>query len=307
MNNKILKIEKVIEIEDYSIYSDTDSIFFSALPIIKHTLPHIDLNNEGQMSNAILKVAGDVQTYVNKFFDVMANRFFNLKTHRFDIKQEVIAKTSFWSAKKRYAQLIINKGGIPVNELEIKGFDVVRSSFPFRFRSFMNEFLLDFLNKVDIDVINGKILDFEKNIKKEKIIDLGKNTSVKFSSGKGDKNYNPKTRKPFAIIGGSPAQVKAALHYNDLLEVWGLDKQVPKIMHGQKIKWVYLKENEFAIDCIAFKADGTDPDKILEFIEEYIDRNKMYDQELKSKLLEFYEILKWKYPDQNDLIPNDFF
>ncbi len=32
---------------------------------------------------------------------------------------------------------------------------------------------------------------------------------------------------------------KAALAYNDLLVKWNLVKSVPKILHGQKIKWVY--------------------------------------------------------------------
>ena len=36
------------------------------------------------------------------------------------------------------------------------------------------------------------------------------------------KDYNPKSRKPFQTVGGTPAQVKAALMYNDLLIQWKL-------------------------------------------------------------------------------------
>jgi DNA polymerase elongation subunit (family B) len=41
------------ENKDYVIYVDTDSCFASALPIIKHKMPEIDLNDEKQMTEAI--------------------------------------------------------------------------------------------------------------------------------------------------------------------------------------------------------------------------------------------------------------
>lgn len=292
---------------DYVIYVDTDSVFVSALPIIQKTMPDIDLNDETQMTDAILKVCEETQSYVNKMFDVMALRLFNLKTHRFDAKQEVIAKTSFWLAKKRYAQFIINKGGVVCDELEVKGIDVVRSSFPAKFRTFMKQFLIDLLKKVPVDVLDKNILEFKASMKDLNVIDLAKTTSVKFMSQDKKKNYNPKTRQPFQIMSGSPAQVKAAIYYNDLLNKFELTKIIPPIFHGQKIKWVYLKQNEYDIDCLAMKADGTDPDQILEFIEKYIDRNTMYEQELKSKLIDFYRVLGWSYPDENDAKASEFF
>jgi len=293
---------------DWVIYTDTDSCFASALPIIKKNMPDIDLNDEAAMTDAILKVTGEVQTFVNKFYDVMAKRFFNIEKHRFDAKQEVIAKTGFWLAKKRYAQFIINKGGIVCDEMEIKGIDVVRTSFPICFRKFMQKFLEDMLKKIDKSDIDASILDFTKNLSNVTVIEIAKNTSVKFKSeGQTKIDYNPKSRSKFKFVKGTTAQAKAALFYNDLLEHWGLDKIVPPIFHGQKIKWVYLKQNEFGADCIALKADGTDPDQIMEFVNKYVDRNAMYEQELKGKLLDFYNVLNWSYPSESDATVNEFF
>tara|TARA_S200002703_G_scaffold159139_1_gene171592 strand:+ start:4200 stop:5183 length:984 start_codon:yes stop_codon:yes gene_type:complete len=282
-----------------------NSVFASALPLIEKNYPKIDVNNESQMTEAILTVAGDVQEYVNKFYDVMAKRFFNLDKHRFDIKQEVIAKTSFWLAKKRYAQFIINNGGVEVDELEVKGIDVVRTSFPIKFKEFMLQFLQDILKKVSKDVINKSILDFKDKMPEYNIFELAKNTSVKFISQNNKTNYNPNERHPFNMVKGTPAQVKAALYYNDLLKLWKLDGLVEPILHGQKIKWVYLKQNQYGIECIALKADDTDPDKIIEFVEKYIDKNAMYEQELKGKLEDFYKVLKWDFPNNN--LSNEFF
>jgi len=297
------------ENNDHVIYVDTDSCFASALPIIQKTMPEIDINDEKAMTDAILKVCGEAQSHVNKTFDIMADRMFNIQKHRFDAKQEVIAKTGFWLAKKRYAQFIINKGGIVCDEMEVKGIDVVRTSFPIQFRKFMEKFLDDILRKTSKEIIDENILKFlDDKLKNSPVIEIAKNTSVKFKSGGESKtDYNPKTRNKFKYIKGTTAQAKAALFYNDLLKHWELDKVVPPIFHGQKIKWVYLKQNEFGCECIAMKADGTDPDKIMDFINVYVDRNAMYEQELKGKLLDFYNILNWSYPSQSDVTLNEFF
>lgn len=291
---------------DYVIYTDTDSCFASALPLIQRTMPEIDLNNEEVMIKTTLKICSEVQIFVNKIFDVMALKAFNLSRHEFEAKQEVIAKSSFWLAKKRYTQFIINKNGVECDELEIKGIDVVRTSFPIRFRKFMNDFLIDILKKTDNDIINKKIYDFELSLNEVPVIELAKNTSIKFVSLDKGKNYDLHNRLPFNFILGTPAQVKAGLAYNDLLEFWKLDTKYPKLLNGQKIKWVYLIENDYGIDALAMKADGTDPKEIIDFIEKYIDRKLMYTKELKSKLEDFYNVLKWNYPNQYSMNQGDY-
>jgi DNA polymerase elongation subunit (family B) len=295
------------ENKDYVIYVDTDSCFASALPIIKHKMPDIDLNDEKQMTEAILTVCSEAQKHVNDTFNVMADRMFNVQNHRFDAKQEVIAKTSFWLAKKRYAQFIINKAGIECDEMEVKGIDVVRTSFPIRFRKFMQKFLDDMLRKLPKDQIDASILEFKENMSTYPVIEIAKNTSVKFISQDKVNDYNPKSRQPFQMIKGAPAQVKAGCYYNDLLKLWELNKDIPEIFHGQKIKWVYLKQNQYGIECIAMKADGTDPQRIMEFVEQYVDREAMYEQELKSKLIDFYNVLHWDYPNETDVKLGEFF
>lgn len=284
-----------------------NSIFCSALPLIKKSNPNIDVEDEKLMSSEILKVTKDVQNFINECYNFMAKRMFNIEKHRFDIKQEVIAKTSIWLAKKRYAQFIINNGGVEVDELEVKGLDVVRTSFPIKFRQFMKEFLQDVLKKVPQEKITEKVINFKQDFDTYSIIDIAKNTSVKFKSSKGDLDYNPINRQPFLSVKGTPAQVKAALYYNDLVKHLGLDKKTELILHGQKIKWVYLKQNRYNIDCIALKADDTDPDEILEFINEYVDRNLMYKNELSSKLEDFYEVLKWEFPNDSYVAFSSFF
>jgi DNA polymerase elongation subunit (family B) len=89
---------------DYVTYVDTDSVFVSCLPLVKNRFPDIDMENQELMTGKIHEIATEVQTYVNQFYDVFANLIFNVQKHRFEIKQEMIAKTGFWQKKK-----ILNK------------------------------------------------------------------------------------------------------------------------------------------------------------------------------------------------------
>ena len=51
------------------------------------------------------------------------------------------------------------------------------------------------------------------------------------------------------------------------------------------------------LNALAMKGDGNDPDEILDIINQYVDRKKMFEQELKSKLVDFYDVFKWTFPN----------
>ena len=93
---------------------------------------------------------------------------------------------------------------------------------------------------------------------------------------------------------GTPVHVKAAIKYNDLLKHFGLENTEP-IRNKEKIKWTYLKTNPLGIDALAFKGYD-DPKKITDFIEQYIDHDRLFDGQLKKKIKMFYEALNWDLP-----------
>jgi hypothetical protein len=306
---RIIKIEEVLEPDDFVVYQDTDSAFVLAEPYIRTMMPDVNVNNDDEMTKAIMEVTTEVQTYVNQFYNVMAKHYFNLDKHTFDAKQEIISKSSFWLAKKRYAQWVIHEEGHLLKEpkLEVKGIDVVRTSFPASFRKFMDGFLRKLLTSVPKKELDAMILKFREDVKTLDVLDIAKNTSVKFVSANGMHNYNPDERKPFQFVKGTPAQVKAVLAYNDLLAKMKLDTQYEPIHHGQKIKWVYLQQNPYGLDAMAMKGDGNDADEILEFINKHVDRKMMFEQELKSKLVDFYDVFKWTFPNPSIATASNFF
>ena len=291
--NKLLKDDK-----DYCIYTDTDSVFYSALPLVKNRLPNADTTDDKFMTEQILDIASEVQTYINKSYDYFAKNFLNIQDgHRFEIKQEVIAKSAFWVTKKRYGQWIINDGGTPCEKLDVKGLDIVRSSFPPSFRDFMTKVLKAILAKVGKERIDEFILDFKKSLHNETVENIALPTGVK-----GIKKYTKKkTTRGFGgksmftdMEKGAPVYVKASVVYNDLLKHFNANNCEP-IKNASKIRWVYLKDNPFNIDAIAFKGYD-DPKEIMDFIIKYIDRDKLFNKALKKKIQMFYDSMKWDMP-----------
>ena len=294
------------ELKDNSnhvIYTDTDSIFVSSLPLVKHRNPDADITNDAFMTEKILEITGEVQNFINKSYDYFAKKFLNCDEHRFDIKQEVVAKSAFWVAKKRYGQWIINENGVKCDKLDVKGLDIIRSSFPPAFRDLMTSVLKYILNNQDKQIVDNTIIDFKVIMKQKSILDIALNTGVK-----GLTKYTARRVKgKFTVLKkGTPVHVKAAIRYNDLVEYFKLSKTVEKIKNNDKIKWVYLKSNPFNIQSLAIKGYD-DPSEILEFIDKYIDYNKIFESQLNKKIKVFYQALKWTLPvDKKNTIERFF-
>jgi DNA polymerase elongation subunit (family B) len=289
--------------QDFVKYIDTDSLYISSLPLAK-----LD-GNVTDMTQFTIDIVTEVANKINRFYEYMVPRMFNVapEKNRIKIVPDVVAKKALWVAKKRYAMLKVydmekmkpvkDKNGNE-GKLEVKGIDTVRSSFPFAFRKFAGQVLDQLLRGIGREVLDEQIMIFEETMDKHSIFDMSKTSSAKFISKDGEINYNPPGRKLFQFVQGCQPQVKAALAYNDLLKVWKLDKVVEKIMNGEKVKWTYLLPNDFCIEQLAMKADDTDPDQILEFVTNHIDRRKVYNRELHSKLEEIYTVVGWHYPNR---------
>ena len=291
------------ETKEHCIYTDTDSVFFSALPLVKKRYPHVDVYDDKAMSEKILIIAKDVQEHINTTYNVMAKKLFNINDHRFDIKQETIAKAGIWIAKKRYAQWIINVEGHTLDKLDVKGIDVVRSNFPAALRTFMAGVLQDILQNKTKDYIDNKVLDFREEIETLPILDVAKPTGVK-NIEKYTLDYDGSSRT--ATKKGCPAHVKAAISYNDMITALK-QTHLGEVREKEKIKWVYLKPNPYGYESMALKGYD-DPQEIVEYVEKYIDYNKHFQSDLENKLLAFYTALGWgKLPAKNTKMIQKFF
>jgi DNA polymerase elongation subunit (family B) len=278
---------------EFAFYTDTDSTFCSSLPLIESRFPGCNTEDETFMIQQTNAIASEIQTHVNNMYNQYAKVFHNTATHRFQIKQEYIAKSGLWIAKKRYAQWVIFKEGKPTDKLDVKGLDVVRSSFPEDFKKIMKEtlwYILKGRNKQDTSTL---IHDFKDNIRKSEVLNVMKNSSVKELS-----KYIKKRKTFSGFIKGTTAHAKAAINFNDMLST--LQTDILPIADGEKIKWGYMLNNPYGFETLALRG-YQDPPELVAFAAQYLDHNKMFTADLSNKFDDFYAAMGWgSLPENNN-------
>jgi hypothetical protein len=289
--------------EDYNFvsYIDTDSVYINAEPLAEHLYPNFNQLPKNIKDDIIEKLALKYQDIITNHYDTLVKECFNVpnfigKTphkHRLEMKTEAVIQSAYFRATRRYAQWITKKEGITKEELDIKGLEFMKANFPPIFGEFFNSILEQVLKGAQHEDILNQIKIFKKQVLNGEISinKLGNPTSVK----KLEKYTAKKARagEVFTQIEkGAPAPVRAATRYNDLLRLWGLDKKHNLITMSDKVKWIYLKDNSYKIEALAF-LDYDMPDKIKQFLDTYADKQQVFDSILLNKLEGFFSDLGW--------------
>jgi DNA polymerase elongation subunit (family B) len=301
VNNEVTK-ELGVE-KDYVITADTDSLFFELKDLILKRKPDVDINNREEVVPIALEITKEYQDKTAPFLQNLCKSLFNVDNEYFELKQEVVLERGYFAGKRRYAQFIVNKEGVPTEELDIKGMDVMKSNMNPMYRKFGESILLDIMygkTKVDID---KKIIEFKKSLDSVPIKNIAKPTGVrninKYIASK------PSSGQIFSKLESKcPINTKAAIWYNDLLRFKKLDKQYPCFTEGDKMYYIQLKDNPYKIEVLGFT--GNDPEFINEFITKFIDKEEGFNSTLLNKLQGIYEDLKWSFPSLNAYV-NKFF
>tara|TARA_R110000744_G_scaffold142137_4_gene253682 strand:- start:198 stop:1124 length:927 start_codon:yes stop_codon:yes gene_type:complete len=279
------------EDKNFCTYVDTDSNYFHAEPLLKHIYPNFSELPEEDQDDLLEKMALKYQDLITEYYDTLSTEAFNIPTHRLEMKTECTIRSGFFSGKRRYAQYITKKEGMKVKDIDVKGLDFMKSNFPPLFKKFFNGILNKILFGATRSKIDLEILEFKNSLNELPLEQLGKPTGVK-----DIKKYverPPGAGNIFTVLKtGAPVNVKAAVRYNDFLKFKGLDRKHSQIVQGDKIKWVYLKDNPYKIDTMGF-LDFDFPGEVRTFVETYIDRDKAFDSILKNKLETFYQDLSW--------------
>jgi len=279
---------------NFCAYVDTDSNYFNAEPLLLYLYPDFEEYDDLKKDNILESIALKYQDIINESYDVLAQDCFNVKDHRLEMKTECVIRSAYFRATRRYAQWITKQEGIEKETLDIKGLEFMKANFPPILGDFFNDILKQVLKGAKKDDILKQIKDFKSQILTGKIpiSDLGNPTSVK----KLEKYTGKKARagEMFTTIEkGAPAPVRAAIRYNDLLKIWQLDKKYNLITMADKIKWIYLKDNPYKIEALAF-FDYDMPDKIKDFLQQFADTEKVFSSILLNKLEGFFSDLGWE-------------
>jgi len=291
------------------IYIDTDSSFASAMPVIKSMQAKLGRElTYDEKASTTFKTATAVESAINNGFTSYSTKYFNAPEHVLVIKQEYVSSAAFWQAKKRYAMKIVMEKGVSISDmskgkkewkLDVKGMDSVRSNFPKAFREFLANLLIDILDGTPKSVLDAKILALKDNMMSMPILDIMFPTGMKELS-----KYEFDEKNPFQRGKGTTAHAKAALSYNALMLKYNII-QTPHIMDGDKIKWAWLKSNPFSLESLALKG-VEDPKEIVNIVEQYIDRESIFESALTKKLQALYDSLGFGMVPENNNIEEFF-
>ena len=304
--------------EDHVIYVDTDSTYMSNNKLVTQLGIH---ENDEKCKQLTIKVANNIVDVVNDYYDTLMSTAFNVSNHCIQTSGETIGRTGIWIIKKRYCihKVYDLEKNVDVDKFHIKGLDVVRSSFPKKFRELMLDsvtktgIIADFLLDAPKAVVDKKILDFRHQLHEFPVDEVARNTSVK-NITKFEKLVSTLVLGQFPKIFkndkgrtiGFPAHIKSAINFNKLIQLLGLTKIVEQISNGEKIKYVYLKPNQYGIEVLAFRGYH-DPQPIVDFISTYYDGLALYERELRTKIDDFYDAMKWQPASESDEIVARYF
>ena len=279
--------------ENYCAYVDTDSNYFNAEPLLLKLYPNFEELPAGKKDDILEKVAMKYQDVINEDYDRLAKECFNVTEHRLEMKTECVIRSAYFRATRRYAQWITKQEGIAKESLDIKGLEFMKANFPPILGSFFNDILQQVLKGEEKASILDQIKVFKKQILDGTIplTKLGNPSAVKKLEKYSGKNA--RAGEMFTeILKGAPAPVRATIRYNDLLRLWQLDKKYNLITQADKVKWIYLKDNPYKIEALAF-FDYEMPEKVNDFLNAYADRQKVFNSILLNKLEGFFSDLQW--------------
>jgi DNA polymerase elongation subunit (family B) len=282
-----------IEPKKFVIASDTDSLYMELTDLLKKRNPDLKYEDREEKIKRLLSLTGELQTVANNNLNSITQDLFNMHNkHYFELKQEVIAEKAYWSGKRRYAMYIVNKEGVEIEELEMKGLDIMKSNFPDYFRNFGEELIKSILFSKPKEEIDKFVMDFKNSIQTVEWKKLLKPTGLK-------KMGEYIERKPMAgelfskLKLKCPVNTKAAIATNDVLRFKGLNKQYPEFTIGDKMYIAILKPNPYQLTVIGLNGYNDAPE-ILDIVDKYIDRDGLFDSVIRNKLEGVYNDIGWQ-------------
>lgn len=282
------------ESKDRCIAIDTDSVYFNLEDFVEKYLPN---KSDDFICKALDKFCEEkVQQFINDSYDELAE-YMNAYEQRMHMDREAIARTGFWTAKKRYALDVLNMEGYQYTQqeydkgknLKILGLETQKSSTPIFIQDKLKECIITILRNNNQTLLDD-ITQFESEFKK-----LDYNTICGITSVNGINKYSDKNGFPTK---GAQVHMKGTLAFNRLAEKYNVDK----IKDGDKIRVLFLKvPNKLQSEAIAIPINGLPNEFPINYITDKIDYNKIYEKVFLSPLQLITDSIDWKTEDTVDI------
>ena len=235
------------------IYGDTDSVYFSAWPVLKDDVESGKLE---WTKEKCITLYDQVAEQANTTFGDFMGRAFHCPKSRAEViaaGREIVAQSGLYITKKRYAALVIDNEGFRTDtdgkpgKVKAMGLDLRRSDTPV----FMQEFLSEILLMVLTDKSEKEVLDRITQFRKD------------FSERPGWEKGSPKRANKIGHYqrleqkqgkANMPGHVRASINWNTLKRM-NSDKYSQEIVDGMKVIVCKLKQNPLGYTSVAYPTD----------------------------------------------------
>ena len=268
---------------DFVVYGDTDSLYVSVKDLIG---THIDEDVWNGFSDEkkikwTKEIAEVVSDYVNErvFQNLQLDTYgSNVRDFKIVYIQEAIAKSFLITSKKKYAFHCVLDEGRPVDDIKVKGLEIVRGDSSEVIKPLLKEIVEMVLRRQPDKEIQDRVDECRRILKKS----LPEEIAVNVSANNIEKYVNG-----YRFIKGTPYHIKGVANYRLLLEVLGIDDKYENIYSGLKVKVVYLKPNKYNIEVLSFERW---PKEFYEVVS--IDYEKMIERYFIKKLMIIFKPIR---------------
>jgi DNA polymerase elongation subunit (family B) len=282
---------------DAIIYGDTDSVYFSAWPMIK---TDVQAGTMEWNKDICVQLYDSIADSVNESFPSFMERAFHCPREMGAIikgGRELVASQGLFIKKKRYAVLIYDLEGKRLDthdkpgKLKAMGLDLKRSDTPKTVQDFLSEILLDVLTGATREKIIEKVKEFKLAFKDRPAWEKGTPKRV---------NNLTKYTAEEARLGKAnmPGHVRAAMNWNNLKRMHG-DNYSSAIVDGMKTIVCKLKDNPLGYTSVGYPTDVLHiPDwfKNLPF-DDGLMETTIVDQKVENLL----GVLDWQIAENTDI------
>lgn len=235
------------------IYGDTDSVYFSAWPIIKDD---VAAGRMGWNADICIQLYDKIAEQVNISFPPFMEKAFHVPVENGKIikgGRELVASKSLFITKKRYAALIIDLEGKRLDvegktgKVKAMGLDLKRSDTPKVVQEFLSSILQQVLDGADKETIITKIREFKEVFKARPAWEKGTPKRVNKLTYYGELEAKQGRAN-------MPGHVRAAINWNDMCRMHS-DNRSMKITDGMKAIVCKLRANPLSMTSIAYPTD----------------------------------------------------
>jgi len=235
------------------IYGDTDSVYFSAWPTLKH---EVAAGKIPWTKENVITLYDQVSEAANATFTDMMAKAFHCPKSRSEViaaGREIVAESGLFITKKRYAALVYDTEGFRSDvdgkpgKVKAMGLDLRRSDTPVFMQEFLSELLLMVLTDKPQEDILDRITQFR----------------IEFNERPGWEKGSPKRANKIGHYqrleqkqgkANMPGHVRASINWNTLKRMNG-DKYSQEIVDGMKVIVCKLKQNPLGYTSVAYPTD----------------------------------------------------